>query len=106
MAPFFKLSVILFISSIVHGDRNIFAVQPFLINEVGSIWEVGIFLSKTGPTLECLIHGYPRFQIFDDFPRNPVYLGLFLLINGESDILSIVFIIELAKKVSHICLKR
>ena len=51
VAQFFKLSVILLISSVVHGDRKILAVHLFFIKEVGSIWEVGIFLSNTGPIL-------------------------------------------------------
>jgi len=36
-----------------------------------------IYIPRRDNTLECLIHGYPSFQILDDLPRNPVHLDFF-----------------------------
>ena len=44
-------------------------------------------------------------RIFDDLSGNPVYLDIFFY-KGVSDILLIVFIVEFARKGSHICVKR
>jgi hypothetical protein len=52
VAQFFRLSMMVLISSSLHGVRNIFIGQLFFIYVVGFFQEFGFFLSSTGLILE------------------------------------------------------